>query len=116
MSKIQDLKGTHNFSKTWHKSVRVVSDVKDTRFERNSQHFANPISVSNVVSDVKDTRFERNSQPISDFSFQGKTGTFLLLFGLLCLHLRCMVRVRCLLHRLQSYGLRSKPNFFYFIR
>ena len=37
MSKIQDLKGTHNVLAGILKDVMVVSDVKDTRFERNSQ-------------------------------------------------------------------------------
>ena len=38
MSKIQDLKGTHNDAMLQYNNNRVVSDVKDTRFERNSQH------------------------------------------------------------------------------
>ena len=38
MSKIQDLKGTHNWRHYWGARDKVVSDVKDTRFERNSQH------------------------------------------------------------------------------
>ena len=87
MSKIQDLKGTHNFfawltdhssvvsdvkdtrfernsqpRKAYHLTERVVSDVKDTRFERNSQHVSGLAEKEKVVSDVKDTRFERNSQ------------------------------------------------------
>ena len=38
MSKIQNLNGTHN-SFTWIITfVRVVYDVKDTKFEWNSQH------------------------------------------------------------------------------
>ena len=37
MSKIQDLKGTHNISPNTPFTNLVVSDVKDTRFERNSQ-------------------------------------------------------------------------------
>ena len=37
MSKIQDLKGTHNLPCKGERQGRVVSDVKDTRFERNSQ-------------------------------------------------------------------------------
>ena len=42
MSKIQDLKGTHNRIKSIFSSLNVVSDVKDTRFERNSQHPITP--------------------------------------------------------------------------
>ena len=63
MSKIQDLKGTHNL--VWHHfcCYSVVSDVKDTRFERNSQRNLYTLFPKSVVSDVKDTRFERNSQP-----------------------------------------------------
>ena len=38
MSKIQDLKGTHNAVPLHELNAHVVSDVKDTRFERNSQH------------------------------------------------------------------------------
>ena len=63
MSKIQDLKGTHNLRKYIGNAVLVVSDVKDTRFERNSQHSDSYNVAYFVVSDVKDTRFERNSQP-----------------------------------------------------
>ena len=37
MSKIQDLKGTHNCCSIFVCNCCVVSDVKDTRFERNSQ-------------------------------------------------------------------------------
>ena len=37
MSKIQDLKGTHNSGAGVSGCQKVVSDVKDTRFERNSQ-------------------------------------------------------------------------------
>ena len=39
MSKIQDLKGTHNAMRVSIFIDIVVSDVKDTRFERNSQLF-----------------------------------------------------------------------------
>ena len=39
MSKIQDLKGTHNAVPLHELNAHVVSDVKDTRFERNSQPF-----------------------------------------------------------------------------
>ena len=62
MSKIQDLKGTHNNRRYVFVSAYVVSDVKDTRFERNSQHENTIFIPTGVVSDVKDTRFERNSQ------------------------------------------------------
>ena len=37
MSKIQDLKGTHNKGTSMQFVPGVVSDVKDTRFERNPQ-------------------------------------------------------------------------------
>ena len=62
MSKIQDLKGTHNHILARLGICRVVSDVKDTRFERNSQQLQSLLLLRRVVSDVKDTRFERNSQ------------------------------------------------------
>ena len=42
---------------------QVVSDVKDTKFESNSQHLVNDVTLTLVVSDVKDTKFESNSQP-----------------------------------------------------
>ena len=44
MSKIQDLKGTHNTVTPITVQILVVSDVKDTRFERNSQRWFNIIS------------------------------------------------------------------------
>ena len=62
MSKIQNLNGTHNSQSNALKRHLVVYDVKDTKFEWNSQP---PIlkSVKNqVVYDVKDTKFEWNSQ------------------------------------------------------
>ena len=37
MSKIQNLNGTHNFTKCLHSHNVVVYDVKDTKFEWNSQ-------------------------------------------------------------------------------
>ena len=37
MSKIQNLNGTHNFPKGTQLAVGVVYDVKDTKFEWNSQ-------------------------------------------------------------------------------
>ena len=38
MSKIQNLNGTHNSAKSNLASANVVYDVKDTKFEWNSQH------------------------------------------------------------------------------
>ena len=38
MSKIQNLNGTHNPYYLLNKKLRVVYDVKDTKFEWNSQH------------------------------------------------------------------------------
>ena len=38
MSKIQNLNGTHNILQTTIHYLRVVYDVKDTKFEWNSQH------------------------------------------------------------------------------
>ena len=46
MSKIQDLKGTHNLHKSLIFNLLVVSDVKDTRFERNSQHWKQTVMVT----------------------------------------------------------------------
>ena len=37
MSKIQNLNGTHNGNDYEEKVIRVVYDVKDTKFEWNSQ-------------------------------------------------------------------------------
>ena len=37
MSKIQNLNGTHNFFSLSNCSINVVYDVKDTKFEWNSQ-------------------------------------------------------------------------------
>ena len=37
MSKIQNLNGTHNGGRLRHGEGRVVYDVKDTKFEWNSQ-------------------------------------------------------------------------------
>ena len=37
MSKIQNLNGTHNKTSRLHKHLLVVYDVKDTKFEWNSQ-------------------------------------------------------------------------------
>ena len=41
MSKIQNLNGTHNDRTVGGRSVEVVYDVKDTKFEWNSQHDSN---------------------------------------------------------------------------
>ena len=41
MSKIQNLNGTHNFLTLSAAFVRVVYDVKDTKFEWNSQQACN---------------------------------------------------------------------------
>ena len=38
MSKIQNLNGTHNTQKAESLASQVVYDVKDTKFEWNSQH------------------------------------------------------------------------------
>ena len=37
MSKIQNLNGTHNYDELWVTDSVVVYDVKDTKFEWNSQ-------------------------------------------------------------------------------
>ena len=62
MSKIQNLNGTHNFIKHFAHDGIVVYDVKDTKFEWNSQPVARASSPFAVVYDVKDTKFEWNSQ------------------------------------------------------
>ena len=62
MSKIQNLNGTHNFNLEDVKKEYVVYDVKDTKFEWNSQLVVPPSSFPPVVYDVKDTKFEWNSQ------------------------------------------------------
>ena len=38
MSKIQNLNGTHNLILSYFIGISVVYDVKDTKFEWNSQH------------------------------------------------------------------------------
>ena len=63
MSKIQNLNGTHNFSPPTYATPIVVYDVKDTKFEWNSQLYAPCCDITKVVYDVKDTKFEWNSQP-----------------------------------------------------
>ena len=62
MSKIQNLNGTHNKIIICNFSVWVVYDVKDTKFEWNSQPTHIPPYFQYVVYDVKDTKFEWNSQ------------------------------------------------------
>ena len=62
MSKIQNLNGTHNFSVHNLSNSSVVYDVKDTKFEWNSQQGFYSFIIVNVVYDVKDTKFEWNSQ------------------------------------------------------
>ena len=62
MSKIQNLNGTHNMPMLHPIMQRVVYDVKDTKFEWNSQLVECEPLVGNVVYDVKDTKFEWNSQ------------------------------------------------------
>ena len=42
--------------------LMVVYDVKDTKFEWNSQQALNFVGSNPVVYDVKDTKFEWNSQ------------------------------------------------------
>ena len=43
MSKIQNLNGTHNSEQLRQADAQVVYDVKDTKFEWNSQLYAIPI-------------------------------------------------------------------------
>ena len=64
MSKIQNLKAIHNPVAIELKIAIVVSDVKDTKFESNSQPYLGTQVLGYVVSDVKDTKFESNSQLI----------------------------------------------------
>ena len=64
MSKIQNLNGTHNLFLTFQEIPTVVYDVKDTKFEWNSQRYTSCSSITLVVYDVKDTKFEWNSQRI----------------------------------------------------
>ena len=42
MSKIQNLNGTHNTSTNKYVNAKVVYDVKDTKFEWNSQQIEYP--------------------------------------------------------------------------
>ena len=62
MSKIQNLKAIHNLHVPYIPEIHVVSDVKDTKFESNSQQAIIFYNNFAVVSDVKDTKFESNSQ------------------------------------------------------
>ena len=62
MSKIQNLNGTHNMGSSRLILGYVVYDVKDTKFEWNSQQYVPPLTQASVVYDVKDTKFEWNSQ------------------------------------------------------
>ena len=62
MSKIQNLNGTHNLFWLPMIATLVVYDVKDTKFEWNSQLRFLSLFQRNVVYDVKDTKFEWNSQ------------------------------------------------------
>ena len=65
MSKIQNLNGTHNINLKFYNNIIVVYDVKDTKFEWNSQHYLYVCNFFFVVYDVKDTKFEWNSQHLS---------------------------------------------------
>ena len=65
MSKIQNLNGTHNLINVFTLPIGVVYDVKDTKFEWNSQPISEKKIIRTVVYDVKDTKFEWNSQPFS---------------------------------------------------
>ena len=62
MSKIQNLNGTHNILYYIYFLYIVVYDVKDTKFEWNSQQLYQTCTQTTVVYDVKDTKFEWNSQ------------------------------------------------------
>ncbi len=58
MSKIQNLNGTHNLCSKLHILIFVVYDVKDTKFEWNSQLRLIYLPLLCVVYDYKDTKFE----------------------------------------------------------
>ena len=77
MSKIQNLNGTHNSAIIFLRHYPVVYDVKDTKFEWNSQLIHNSSLCFSVVYDVKDTKFEWNSQLIS-FFWGYKLGLFMM--------------------------------------
>ena len=68
MSKIQNLNGTHNTICQSVSPLTVVYDVKDTKFEWNSQLYKLLELRITVVYDVKDTKFEWNSQQESQNS------------------------------------------------
>ena len=70
MSKIQNLNGTHNKVTKLLFIYFVVYDVKDTKFEWNSQQGMATQTTAFVVYDVKDTKFEWNSQQ----KFRGEGG------------------------------------------
>ena len=55
MSKIQNLNGTHNNPMLYALLCNVVYDVKDTKFEWNSQPMVSLWFPYDVVYDVKDT-------------------------------------------------------------
>ena len=60
MSKIQNLNGTHNHSRAFFLQHSVVYDVKDTKFEWNSQQ-SDRISLNSlIVYDYKDTKIVSN--------------------------------------------------------
>ena len=58
MSKIQNLNGTHNKYCFTSSFITVVYDVKDTKFEWNSQLRLIYLPLLCVVYDYKDTKFE----------------------------------------------------------
>ena len=62
MSKIQDLKGTHNSKWLQYQQLRLflMSKIQDLKGTHNE--LVKLVALGQVVSDVKDTRFERNSQ------------------------------------------------------
>ena len=62
MSKIQNLNGTHNSFALVGLRIIVVYDVKDTKFEWNSQHILKDRIPLHVVYDVKDTKSDYRVQ------------------------------------------------------
>ena len=65
VSKVKDTKFESN-SQQLCKAIpgcKIVSKVKDTKFESNSQRACLRSSSVPIVSKVKDTKFESNSQP-----------------------------------------------------
>ena len=73
MSKIQNLNGTHNMENWNMEGSIVVYDVKDTKFEWNSQPCKYVNATDSVVYDVKDTKFEWNSQRNMNYSFKNSS-------------------------------------------